>query len=262
MHSRTWTTLVLLMVTGCSSGTDDGGDGITETVSIAGGGFSDTGVFGFGGLDLPDLWSHMFGRAQEGDPDRECRDQHRCGVGGVVDAFGLLTGLNGKFAVVTTGDFRCTTNDFDDCADNDVTVLVSGVQTFPATVATPDNQVWTSATIIFNHALLSGRANPAGAADSVVVNVLPTGGAPTRVLKLTAADLGTTLSLQGSSCGTQPLPALDGAETTYPSCSEWSERRVDLTPFLGQEVSLQFIAGEAGAAIALAFDDLRIEVSR
>jgi hypothetical protein len=270
MRSRIWVSIMLAVVlTGCST---EESDTIFGSVSIAGGGFSDTGVDGFGNLDLPDLWTHMFGRLQESDDVngvRECRDEQRCGVGGVVEAFGLLTGPSDSFAVVTTGDFLCD-NNLDDCCEDplaevcvahNIPVLLSGVQTFARTIETDDGQTWTGAALLFDYTLLSARANPAGAADSVIVRLLPTGGTATTVLRLTADDL-TDLPLHDSGCGTQPLPALGGTETSYPTCSEWSERRVDITPFLGQEVSIQFIAGEAGAAIALAFDNVRIEVSR
>jgi hypothetical protein len=269
MCARMWVPVMLaVLLSGCGS-TDEGSDTVFGNVSIAGGGFSDTGVDGFGDLDLPNSWSHMFGRAQESDDLRECRDQHRCGVGGVVDAFGLLTGAGGQFAVLTTGDFLCDSN-LDDCCEDpfaevcvahDIPVLLSGVQTFARTIETDDGQTWTGAHLLFDYSLLSARANPAGAADSVIIRLLPTGGAATTVLRLTPDDLA-GLPLHASGCGTQPLPALGGTETSYPTSSEWSDRRVDITPFLGQEVSIQFIAGEAGAAIALAFDDVRIEVSR
>ncbi|MGH7526827.1 MAG: hypothetical protein ACREMX_08985 [Gemmatimonadales bacterium] len=258
--------LVLLtaVVSGCESSTGNG-ELITGNITIAGGGFSDTGVEGFGGLDLPNSWEHLYGRKQEGDPDRECRDQQRCGVGGVVDAFGLLTGENGGFALVTTGDFRCTPSDFfDECDLNvvDVPVAVSGVRSFAILVDTDDGQTWTGATLLLEYALLSARTEPAGAQDSVVVRVLPEAGAPTRVLRLTASDLGGSLPLRSGTCGNQPLPAPDGADTNYPSCSEWTEAALDLTDFIGQSVRIEFVAGEAGAAIALAFDEVRIEVSR
>jgi hypothetical protein len=84
----------------------------------------------------------------------------------------------------------------------------------------------------------------------------------TTVLRFTSGSLGGSLPLQGSTCGTQPLPAFDGIETTYPTCSEWQDASADITDLIGQEVSFQFVAGEAGAAIALAFDDVRIELSR
>jgi hypothetical protein len=257
-----WLIGLAALVTGCTESTSGNGDGTTTELVLAGGGFTDTGVFGFGGLDLPDLWTHMFGRAQEADFDRECRDQHRCGVGGVVDAFGLLTGEDGRFAVVTTGDFRCTTQDFEDCADQEVPVIVSGVQTFPQLVDTDDGQVWTEAELVFRYSLLSSLADPAGAVDSVVVRAGPDGSTPTTVLRLTAGDLADSLPVQASTCGTQPLPALGGAETTYLTCSEWQDARLDITEFIGQEISFQFVGGEAGAAIALAFDNVKIGLSR
>jgi hypothetical protein len=269
MRSRMWVPVVLaVLLTGCTS-TDEGSDTIFGNVSIAGGGFSDTGVDGFGDLDLPDFWSHMFGRLQESDDLRECRDEQRCGVGGVVNEFGSLSGLSGSFAVLTTGDFLCDSN-LDDCCEDpfaevcvahNVPVLLSGVETTARTIETGDGQTWTAAALRFDYSLLSARDDPAGAADSVIVRIVPTGGAATTVLRLTADDL-TDLPLHASGCGTQRLPATDGTETPYPTCSEWSERRIDITPFLGQEVSVQFISGEAGAAIALAFDSVGIEVSR
>jgi hypothetical protein len=267
MPSRRWVPVVLAaLLVGC---TTEGPDSILGDVAIAGGGFDDTGVQGFGGLNLPNSWLHLFGRLQEVDADRECRDQQRCGVGGVVHAFGLLTAPSDSFAVVTTGDFLCDSN-LDDCCEDpvaevcvahDIPVLVSGIEATELTIDTGDDQAWTNATLLFDYSLLSARADPAGAGDSVIVRLVPTGGTATTVLRLTADEL-TALPLHASGCGTQPLPALDGTETTYPTCSEWRERRVDITPFLGQEVRIQFIAGEDGAAIALALDNVRIEVSR
>lgn len=260
MRTRVWRPMLLaVLVAGCTDEDGGNGDEILTELELPGSGFNDTGVFGFGGLDLPDLWTHMFGRAQDGDVDRECRDLLRCGLGGVVDAFGLLTGEAGNFAVVTTGNFRCTTQDFDDCADQEVPVALSGVQTFAALVDTDDAQEWTGATLLFRYALLSALEDPAGSADSVVIRVEPVGGQPTTVLRLTSGSMG---PLRASSCGTQPLPALGGIETTYPSCTEWQDGRAEITDFIGQEVSFQFLAGEAGAAIAVAFDDVKIELSR
>jgi len=258
-HTR-WPVLLAGLLAACSG--SDGDTDIIAQVDLPGAGFNDTGVFGFGRLDLPDLWTHMFGRAQDGDFERECRDTQRCGIGGVVSAFGLLTGESGNFAVVTTANFRCTTQDFDDCADQEVPVALSGVQTFPQLVDTDDSQAWTGATLLFRYAVLSAREDPAGSADSIVIRVEPVGGEATTVLRLSSGNLGGSLPLQESGCGTQPLPALDGIETSYPSCSEWSDASVDIGDFIGQEVSFQFLAGEAGAAIAMAFDDVRIELSR
>jgi len=144
-----------------------------------------------------------------------------------------------------------------------VPVTVSGVESLlPQLVDTDDGQEWTGAALLFRYTLLSAREDPAGSVDSVVVRVQPDNTSPSTVLRLTAGDLGASLPLRGSTCGTQPLPALDGAETTYPACSQWQEARADITDFIGQEVGFQFIAGEAGAAIAIAFDNVKIELSR
>jgi hypothetical protein len=267
MGSRIWLPVMLAtLLIGC---TTEGPDTILGDVAIAGGGFDEAGVEGFGGLNLPDSWLHLFGRLQEIDELRECRDQHRCGVGGLVHAFGLLTAPSDSFAVLTTGDFLCDSNLEDCCEDpqaevcvaHDIPVLVSGIEATELTIDTNDGQTWTDAALLFDYSLLSARADPAGAGDSVIVRLVPTGGTAATVLRLTADDL-TTLPLHASGCGTQLLPAPDGTETTYPTCSEWAERRVDITSFLGQEVRIQFIAGEDGAAIALALDNVRIEVSR
>jgi hypothetical protein len=257
--------LLAVLVAGCTDEGGGNGDDIVTELDLPGSGFNDTGVFGFGGLDLPDLWTHMFGRAQDGDEARECRDLQRCGLGGVVDAFGLLSGEAGNFAVVTTGNFRCVPDDFiefDACVGQEVPVTVSGVQTFPLLVDTDDGQEWTGASLLFRYAVLSAREDPAGSADSIVIRAEPSGVEAATVLRFTSGSLGGSLPLQGSSCGTQPLPAFDGIETTYPTCSEWQDASADITDLIGQEVSFQFVAGEAGAAIALAFDDVRIELSR
>lgn len=257
--------LLAVLVAGCTDQGGGNGDEITTELELPGAGFNDTGVFGFGGLDLPDLWTHMFGRAQDGDEARECRDFQRCGVGGVVEALDLLNGEAGNFAVVTTGNFRCVTDDFiefDACVGQEVPVTLSGVQTFSQLVDTDDGQEWTGAALVFRYALLSAREDPAGSADSVVIRAEPDGGQATTVLRLTSGSLGGSLPLRPSGCGTQALPALDGIETTYPSCSEWQDASADITDFIGQEVSFQFLAGEAGADIAVAFDEVKIELSR
>ena len=173
MRPRLYVPLVLAAVLGSPLAgcvTESGTDLITSAVSIEGGGFNDTGVDGFGDLDLPNLWSHKFGRAQEADDVRECRDQARCGVGGVVDDFGLLTGTSGKFAIVTTGNVECDPNLDDCCAPNpdplapcethEIPVLVSGIETFPRSVDSDDGQTWTGAALLFDYSLLSGRAIP------------------------------------------------------------------------------------------------------
>ena len=271
MRPAIWQLVLLgLLAPGCgsSSGPSDGGT-ITSDITIAGGGFSDTGVEGFGELDLPNSWEHMFGRKQEGDPNRECRDQHRCGVGGAIRVFGLLTTPD-SFAVVTTGDFRCKPGEFfdpDDCGPpfgvtDSIPVTVSGVRTTPALRIEKGGQTWTGALLRFQYTLLSGRSDPAGANDSVVVRILPQGGSATTVLRLKPTDLGGSLPLRASGCGQQALPSAGGVVTSYPSCSEWHDAEVDISNFIGQLVQIEFVAGEAGAAIALAFDDVRIEVSR
>ena len=77
--------LMAALAAGCSDGgTGPGGGGTSTDLDLPGAGFNDTGVDGFGNLDLPDLWTHLFGRKQEGDDQRECRDLQRCGVAGVV----------------------------------------------------------------------------------------------------------------------------------------------------------------------------------
>jgi hypothetical protein len=184
-----------------------------------------------------------------------------------VDTFGFLVGANDSFAVVTTGDFRCTPSDFFDECQNpdstfDVPVEVSGVGTFPVLVDTDDGQTWTGARLLFQYTLLSARVDPAGAQDSVVVRVRPKLGSLTRVFRLTASDLGSSLPLRSESCGTRTLPDTNGVATSYPSCSDWTEAEIDLTEFIGDSVRIEFVAGEAGAAIALALDEARIEVSR
>ena len=79
------------LAAGCSDGgTGPGGGGASTDLDLPGAGFNDTGVDGFGNLDLPDLWTHLFGRKQEGDDQRECRDLQRCGVAGVVASWGRL----------------------------------------------------------------------------------------------------------------------------------------------------------------------------
>ena len=263
--------LVALLASGCGSPSGpDGGGTITSDITIAGGGFSDTGVEGFGNLDLPNSWEHMFGRQQEGDDingSHECRDQHRCGVGGATRVFGLLSTPD-SFAVVTTGDFRCepgvSFNNPDDCGlvTDSIPVTVSGVRTTPALRIEKGGQTWTGALLRFQYTLLSGRSDPAGGNDSVVVRILPQGGSATTVLRLKPTDLGASLPLRASGCGQQALPSAGGVVTSYPSCSEWHDAEVDISNFIGQLVQIEFVAGEAGAAIALAFDDVRIEVSR
>jgi len=212
----------------------------------------------------------MFGRKQDGDDlneVHECRPAQRCGVGGVVDSLGLLKGENGKFAVVTTGNFKCDVEDFFDdplCENQEIPVTVSGVETFPALVDTDDGQVWTGAALVFRYTLLSAREDPAGSADSIVIRAGPDGGDATTVLRLTSASLSDSLPLRASGCGTQLLPDSVGIgiATTYPTCSEWQDASADITDLIGQQVRFQFIAGEAGAAIALAFDDVKIELTR
>jgi hypothetical protein len=259
--------LLAVLVGGCTDPGGGNGDGIITDLDLPGAGFNDTGVDGFGDLDLPNLWTHMFGRKQDGDDldeVHECRDFQRCGVAGVVESLDLLTGENGNFAVVTTGNFRCDTDDFFDepfCENQEMPVTVSGVETFPALVDTDDGQEWTGAALVFRYALLSARPDPAGSADSVVIRAGPDGGEAT-VLRLTSGSLGDSLPVRASGCGTQELPDSAGIVTNYPTCSEWQEASADITEFIGQEVRFQFIAGEAGGAIALAFDDVKIELSR
>jgi hypothetical protein len=269
MRRRNALFVVLAMLAGgCTDAGGGNGDGISTDLDLPGAGFTDTGVDGFGDLDLPNLWTHMFGRKQDGDDldeVHECRDFQRCGVAGVVASLDLLTGEDGNFAVVTTGNFRCVTDDFFDepfCENQEVPVTVSGVETFPALVDTDDGQEWTGAALVFRYALLSAREDPAGSADSVVIRAGPDGGQATTVLRLTSGSLGESLPLRASGCGTQVLPAPDGIETTYPTCSEWQDASADITDFIGQEVRFQVIAGEAGAAIALAFDNVKIELTR
>lgn len=255
------------LAAGCSDGgTGPGGGGATTDLDLPGAGFNDTGVDGFGNLDLPDLWTHLFGRKQEGDDQRECRDLQRCGVAGVVASWGQLTGENGNFAVVTTGNFQCAFDDFIDdseCTElGEVPVTVSGIETFTALVDTDDDQEWTGAQLVFRYALLSGRDDPAGSADSVVITAGPQGGPFTTVLRLSSGDLGESLPLRSGGCGIQELPAPGGVSTNYPACSEWQDGAADITAFIGDSTVFQFIAGEAGAAIALALDDVKIELSR
>jgi len=267
-RSITWLVLTVALSSACSddgSGPGDGG-GATTDLDLPGAGFNDTGVDGFGNLDLPDLWTHLFGRKQEGDDQRECRDLQRCGVAGVVASWGELTGENGNFAVVTTGNFQCVTDDFfDDFAcleQGEVPVTVSGIETFQALVDTDDDQEWTGAELVFRYTLLSGRDDPAGSADSVVIKAGPQGGPFTTVLRLSSGELGESLPLRSGGCGIQELPAPGGVSTNYPACSEWQDGAADITGFIGDSTVFQFIAGEAGAAIALALDDVRIELSR
>jgi hypothetical protein len=262
--------VLAVLAGGCTDPGGGNGDGITTEFGLPGAGFNDTGVDGFGNLDLPNLWTHMFGRKQEGDDlndVHECRDFQRCGVAGVVGSLDLLTGENGNFAVVTTGNFRCVDDDFADdplCANQEVPVTVSGVETFPALVDTDDGQVWTGAALVFRYALLSARSDPAGSPDSIVIRAGPDGSAATTVLRLTSGSLSDSLPLRASGCGTQVLPdsAGFGIATTYPTCSEWQDASADITDLIGQEARFQFIAGEAGAAIALALDSVRIELTR
>ena len=263
---RSLAILLLSVVFSAGCGDDGSGPGGASTdLDIAGAGFNDTGVDGFGNLDLPDLWTHLFGRKQEGDDQRECRDEQRCGVAGVVSSWGDLTGENGNFAVVTTGNFQCAPEDFFDDSEcleaGEVTVTVSGVETFHALVGTDDDQEWTDAALVFRYALLSGRDDPAGTTDSVVINAGPQGGPFTTVLRLTSGGLSES-QLRPGGCGIQALPSPEGVSTNYPTCSEWQEGRADISPFIGDSTVFQFIAGEAGAAIALAVDDVKIELSR
>jgi hypothetical protein len=257
--------LVVALSTGCSE-SGNGPDEITTDLDLDGAGFNDTGVEGFGELDLPNAWTHLFGSKANADSDRLCRDLQQCGVAGVVASLGLLTGEAGNFAVVTTGNFQCDPDDFSgdptDCANPEMPVAVSGIGTFGTLVDTDDGQEWTSARLVFRYALLSGHQDPAGSADSVVVTAGPFGGVMTPVLRLSSGSLGGSLPLRPGGCGTQVLPDPGGVATSYPTCSEWQEGSADLSDFIGQETAFQFIAGEADAAIALALDDVKIELSR
>lgn len=266
-RSLTSFTLLVALSAGCSDdGSGPDGGGITTDLELAGAGFDDTGVEGFGELDLPNAWTHLFGSKADADFDRLCRDLQQCGVAGVVASLGPLTGEAGNFALVTTGDFQCDPNDFSgdpaDCANPAMPVAVSGMGTFGSLVDTDDGQEWTSATLVFRYALLSAREDAAGAADSVVINAGPFGGPMTTVLRLSAGSLGGSLPLRVGGCGTQVLPDPGGIATTYPTCSEWQDASADISEFIGQETAFQFIAGEAGAAVALAVDDVKIELSR
>jgi hypothetical protein len=86
----------------------------------------------------------------------------------------------------------------------------------------------------------------------------------TTVLRLDSDDLGSALPLRSGGCGIQALPdtGTGGVSTNYPACSEWQDGSADITDFIGETTVFQFIAGEAGAAIALALDDVKIELSR
>ena len=255
--------LFLAISAGCGeSGPGPDGGGVTTDIDLAGAGFNDTGVDGYGALDLPVEWTHLFGSKANGDQSRECRDLHRCGVAGAVPSFGLLTGEQDGFAVVTTGNFLCDFSDFDDCTNPEIEVTVSGTGTIGKTlVGTDDDQEWTGATLVFRYALLSGRDDPAGSADSVVIKAGPLNGPMTTVLRLSSGDLGDALPLRPGGCGIQELPS-GGVSTNYPACSEWQDGSADITEFIGDSTVFQFIAGEAGASIALAFDNVKIELSR
>jgi hypothetical protein len=253
--------LLVALAGGCDGGSGPGG-GVTTDLDLAGAGFNDTGVEGYAGLDLPNEWTHLFGSKANGDTERECRDFQRCGVAGAVPSFGLLTGEPDSFAVVTTGNFPCDFSDFDDCPNPEMTVSVSGMGNFGTLVDTDDGQEWTSAELVFRYALLSGRDDPAGSTDSVVVKAGPQGGTMTTVLRLTSGDLGGSLPLRSGGCGIQELPDAGGIATNYPACSEWLDGSADITDFIGESTVFQFIAGEAGAAIALALDSVRIRLSR
>jgi hypothetical protein len=245
------------------SGPGPDGGGTTTDIDLAGAGFNDTGVEGFAALDLPDDWQHLFGSRANGDDGDQCLNLQRCGLAGAVPSFGLLTGEEGNFAVVTTGNFLCDLFDFDDCSNPEMVVTVSGTGTIGnILVGTDDGQEWTAARLLFRFALLSGRDDPAGSADSVVITAGPLSGPMTTVLRLSSGDLGGSLSLRPGGCGIQELPSPGGVSTNYPACSEWQDGSADITDFIGDSTSFQFIAGEAGAAIALAFDNVRIELSR
>jgi hypothetical protein len=256
--------LFLALSAGCGeSGPGPDGGGITSDFDLPGAGFNDTGVEGYAGLDLPDDWTHLFGSKANGDFDRECRDLQRCGVAGAVPSFGLLTGEQDSFAVVTTGNFSCDFSDFDDCPNPEIPVAVSGTGTIQGIlVDTDDDQEWTGARLVFRYALLSGRDDPTGSADSVVIQAGPLGGPMTTILRLSSGDLGDSLPLRAGGCGIQELPASGGVSTNYPACSEWQDGSADITEFIGDSTVFQFIAGEAGAAITLAFDNVKIELSR
>lgn len=265
---RSFTSFMLFAaLAGCSDGGSGpgGGDGTTTDLDLDGAGFNDTGVEGFAGLDLPNEWTHLFGSKANGDFDRECRDLQRCGIAGVVSSWGLLSGENGNFAVVTTGNFQCDPADWDDldpCPTPEKPVSVSGMGNFGTLVDTDDGQEWTGAELVFRYVLLSGRDDPAGSADSVVIKAGPRGGPMTTILRLSSGDLGESLPLRSGGCGIQELPAPGGVSTNYPTCSEWQDGTANITPFIGDTTVFQFIAGEAGSAIALALDDVKIELSR
>jgi hypothetical protein len=261
--------LLAALSAGCGDDGNGNGNGTSTEFDLPGSGFDLTGVDGFGNLDLPDSWLHLFGRKQDGDFQLECRSLHRCGVAGVVPSLELLSGESGNFAVVTTGDFRCEGDDFSEdppppCTGQQVAVEVSGTETAPILVDTEDDQAWTGAELLFRYVLLSAREDPAGSVDSVVIKAGPDGGPMATVLRLSSGSLGGSLPLRAGGCGTQALPdtGAAGIATTYHSCSEWQDGAADITEFIGQEVKFQFIAGEAGAAIALALDDVRVELSR
>ena len=106
---------------------------------------------------------------------------------------------------MTTGNFQCALDDFFDdseCTElGEVPVTVSGIETFTALVDTDDDQEWTGAQLVFRYALLSGRDDPAGSVDSVVIKAGPQEAPCPTVLRLSSGDLGESLSLRSGGCG-------------------------------------------------------------
>jgi len=231
-------------------------------------------VSGFAGLNLPggalpeDTWAFLFG-SNTGNPD-DCLGANgalppgRCGLGGVVRSWGTLTiqpsNSSLGFGVVTT-------NDFLDDVGNTIPVVLSGISSPALLVSAQDGRTSTGATLKLNLALVSARASPAAGGDEATILVVAAG-TQTTVFTARGSDLGGSLPLRPGGCGEQQLPAGDfpGIVTPMPTCSDWQHQEINISQFLEQTVRIQIIVAEAGggadAGLTLAFDSLKIEVSR
>jgi hypothetical protein len=261
---RYWTGVAWCLALGFIPGC--GGGGIGDTGST----YSDTDLYnpGMGGQGnigplnqhLPTDWFYLFGVETFGTL-QECIDTGLCGHGGADLKFGTVISEDSLVYVLTANYIALDPNSGDP-----ITVVVrgSGVEHDAIDVpATPEDK---KLRLAFQYAFLTSRDVDG---DSAVVQIVSDGNtaSPLALLRIHSSELGETIALRGSGCGTERIPSdpnnPDAVETTYNRCSDWLNAELDISTFRGHSIKTQFVVGEAGAdtdhGIALLVRQVRIQ---
>jgi hypothetical protein len=240
--------LALIALSLACSSDPTGGGGVFGGISLGNTALGGAGFLGYSGTGLPRDYSYLFARSALGE-EAACVESGACGHGGRTIMYSDLPNSD-SLLFVTTSNFIATNAQGVPVI---AVVQLSGIQhdsiTLPATPAGKRLR------LSLEFAFLQSQAT---AGDSAVIQLV-IDGSVTRVFRVAGSDLGASIPLRAGGCGSATIPIT----VSFPVCTDWQVRQIDLTPYRGKRTPIRFVVGESGRtpgrAVTLLIRRLRFE---